>query len=192
MIRSIPTTFVPRKVHDPGGFGYLLRQSKGLPPLELPRDVAGYQMYIDGSSRNVTWKEIHERRAERQRERLRQIRYSPAAWPQPAMLWVFFNSTWFYYGWYAYVRTSKQEDIGGGYKGNVSGKRAENLMRRIPLGVLPDERHFSEWCEAFAKTYPRRRPKHDPRPAGVLIGWTDGSEFFLSREEAAGKEGDAG
>lgn len=196
-------TFVPRSSQEPGGFGYLLRTGAGKPPLELPKDAAGYNVMQDGSWEWVTWKQIHRRRAEQQRERLARIRQPQEQFPKPAQLWVFYNDSWLYGGWHVYVRywsaltRNAEYARGGRHKGGWSDARIASLKEKIPLDLpsdregwlLPPEpwRVAEEWCEAFVAAYPKRKTKEDPRKAGLLNGWTDGCDFFLTRDTATGE-----
>lgn len=98
-------SFVPRKCHEPGGFGYMFRKGAGEEPLVLPADAAGYRVMFDGSFEWVTWKEIHAARSKRQAEELERKRRSKGErWPKRAQLWVFRNEGWLYGGWHVYVR----------------------------------------------------------------------------------------
>jgi hypothetical protein len=201
--RRCAKSFVSRKCHEPGGFGYMLRKGAGEEPLVLPPDAAGYRVMFDGSFEWVTWKEIHEARSKRQAEELQRKRRSRGErWPKRAQLWVFRNEGWLYSGWHVYVRYWVQpgewngpvQYVNTGYKGRWDESRLRDLMARIPMGVAGDQgwlfpRAFwevqAEWCEALAKAHPKRKSKEDPRRAGILNGWTDGVSFYLSREEAA-------
>lgn len=187
------STFVPRAVHEPGGFGYCARQARGLPPLVLPRNAAGYRVDAGGGeSELVTWKEIHQQRAERQREQLKQKLWTDERWRvRPAQVWVFENTSWLYGGWWCYIRTLHDTKwYGSTRKGEVreGSALALELMRLIPCGVLPLRENFGEWMRAFAAQHPKPKSKKDPRKAGILNGWTDGNDFFLTkpREGACG------
>ena len=183
MSRFGHATFVPRQVHEPGGIGYLMRQSRGMEPLEIPRQVAGWRVWHPGGEREeVTWAEVIERRRVQQRERLEGIRWTGPRYPMPAQVWVFHNDFWLFGGWWCYLRTRHGEIGDGGPKGNIapSSRTALELMRTIPLGVLPAAENWEEWAKEFARVY-RRRPKGDPRVQGILTGWTDGSSFHLQK-----------
>lgn len=187
--------FIPRQIHEPGGFGFLLREAKGLPAVELKRDVAGWRStgrYGEGPLEEVTWKQLHAERTERLRERLERIRYTPPHYPRPAFLWVFRNDFWLYSGWYAYVTTTVGDfPIKGKGREGRSDARL-HLMATVPVGLLPGIEDFNLWMEAFAATHPKPKTKEDPRVAGRLLGWTDGESWYASREKAEkGMEGRA-
>lgn len=198
--RRCVKSFVPRKCHEPGGFGYLLREGAGEAPLVLPPDAAGYRVMFDGSFEWVTWKEIHASRSKRQAAELERKRRSAGErWPKRAQLWVFYNEGWLHQGWYVYVRYWTQsrevEYVYTGYKGGWDESRLRDLMARIPMGGPGNEGWLfprqiwevqAEWCEALAKAHPKRKGREDRRKAGILNGWTDGVSFYLTRDEAAG------
>jgi len=194
-------TFVPRSFHEPGGEGYMMRKGAGLEPLDLPRDAAGYRVMGDGMLEWVTWAEIHAERARQQGERLRQVRRVEVSFPRRAQLWVFLNTGWLYSGWHVYVRywnpVSQMRDRVEylGRRGGYDDERiAAELFDLLPMGAgesagdylvpPPVHRRVNAWCQAFAKRYPKRRTKADPRRAGLLNGWTDGRSFFLDRAAA--------
>jgi len=184
------TGWISRNVHEPGGFGYILRKAKGLAPIQIPRDVAGWAVDVGGRHHAVTWSEIHAQRRERQKLILQSIRSQRRDWPRPAQLWAFDNGDQFPFGgWYLYIRYRDGDRIGylsgGGAKGDVreGSILATHLRTIIPL-VLPTE-PWSEWMRAFAKACPKRKAPRDPRPAGILNGWTDGRSFYLTRDAAA-------
>lgn len=195
-------SFVSRKCHEPGGFGYMLREGTEEGPLEMPKDAAGYRVMFDGSFEWVTWKEIHAARSKRQAEELERKRRSRGKqWPKRAQLWVFHNEGWLYGGWHVYVRywvepgkwNGPVQYVHTGYKGSWDPSRLGELKARMPMGVpgnagwlfpRPDWEVQAEWCEAFAKAHPKRKTKKDPRRAGILNGWTDGVSFYLTRDDA--------
>ena len=180
--------WIDRSIHEPGGIGYLLRNNRGLPPLEVPRDVAGWRRdmsrgrYADAME-VVTWDMVMTERRAMQRQildRKRAVRQGV----RPAALWVFFVPGWLYAGWHCYVVDLRSRwawpDAG---KGACRAGMVE-LMRRLPLGVLPLVGNEDHWFEAFVKTYPRRKREDDPRQAGWLAGWTSGTAWFATKEEA--------
>ena len=175
-------TFIPRKVHDPGGMGYIVRVARGLPPLILPRDAAGYESDYTGH-RNVTWKEIHARRTAEQNRRLewkRQVDTENRI--RPAQVWTFFVPGLLFGGWWCYIRQFDGETIcGDGYKRDVTkdSELALHLMTIIPLGLFPSPDNFERWTIAFAKEFPKTKTKRDSRKAGILTGWSDGRRFEL-------------
>lgn len=185
--------WIDRKAHLPGGIAYEFRKAAGMEPLEVPDDVAGWSRSSIGRGvppqlRAVTWRELLEKRREQQRERLERKR-SCARGVRPAQLWVFYVDWVFFTGWYCYVREFWQGRKAEwaikdkGYYREATDVQM-HLMRTIPCGVLPAEDAFPQWMEAFAKQYPKRPTKCDPRKAGQVAGWTDGNGFWLTKREA--------
>lgn len=182
-----------RAAHEPGGICYQLRMARGLPPLNIPPDVAGWrQEYsgrfpVPGGMVPVTWAEIHAERAERQRERLEWIRRPARERVRAAQVWVFLipDSFNFFTGWWMYLRTLGGDIASGGPKGNVSARSGlgKRIMELIPCGVLPMPENFDQWCEAFVKLHPKKKGKKDKRRAGIFNGWTDGDSFYLKRSD---------
>jgi len=165
----------------------------------MPKDAAGYRVMFDNSWEWVTWKEIHAARAKRQAEELERKRWVKERWPKRAQLWVFYNAGWLWSGWHIYVRywetvrgRGRVEYVHTGYKGKWESARRRGLMARLPMGTAGDEGWLfprpeweiqQEWCAAFAKAHPKQPTKEDPRKAGILNGWTDGKDFFVTRED---------
>ena len=170
--------YVHRSAMLPGGIFHSLRQAKGLPPIEVPKDVVGWQ--IEG--RYSEWVPITrgmmlERKREAQARHLQTIRRcSPSAWRR-GQLWVFFVPGWLYAGWHCYVRALKEYwpvDF-------RSGPAKEWVMRQVPMGELPLAERFDKWCAAIAKAYPKQRTRTDPRRAGIVNGWCHDGKFYLTR-----------
>lgn len=181
--------FIPRKAHEPGGMGYQLRKARGLDPLVINRETAGWR---DGEP--VTWREIHAERAAKQREHLDGILRVEVQWPKPAQLWVFYVPGPFFAGWWVYIshfKGGRRETLGvGGLKGDVTEREVRDLMRLWPCGLLAGVATREQWCEAFAKQYARKKTRRDPRKAGLLTGWTDGMTFRAQKADFL-KEGEA-
>lgn len=181
----IASAFISRKVHEPGGMGFELCKAKGMAPLVLPRDVAGYRSDGRGHYENVTWGEIHANRTKEQNRRLEWKRqYDDSQRIRPAQVWTFFIPGFIFRGWWCYIRQWDGDDIcGDGHKGDVSrhSKLALHLMTIIPLGVLPLAENFEQWMILLANVYPKTKTKKDRRHAGILTGWSDGRWFELSK-----------
>jgi hypothetical protein len=171
-------TFVPRKVWEPGGFGYLLTDGKCQP---LAPHVAGIETNRFGERREVPWTELMERKRARQRERLQRIRwFDPEPQIVPCYVWTFFNRQMIpYHGWYCYV-VSRYFELAVNFR-DFRTDLAESITQAIPLGLLPGKEFFTLWMERFAQEYPRRTPI-DKRKAGSKVGWiTKRSVFTIER-----------
>jgi hypothetical protein len=173
-------TVLSRKMYEPGGFAYefLGGKCKPLPPnvALLERDGRGGELVA------VTWGEVMARRRKYQADRLlrvRDVRHEPKICP--CYVWTFFNRQDIpYHGWYCYV-VSRYFDVGVNFRG-FKAQLATSIMTAIPLGMLPIEENFYEWCKVFAKAHPRAKHKHDPRKAGSVVGWiADRRTFTLER-----------
>ncbi len=124
---------------------------------------------------DIAFKEVHDRRRERQARRLADIRRIPKPQYQPCYAWIFHNKFWLYGGWYCYVMTHRQR-IAVNFQG-FDRDLAISLMAEINVGVLPDAANFEMWMKAATKQYPRRQNK-DTRQAGSIIGWLQDNRTF--------------
>ena len=122
----------------------------------------------------VTWREVHDRRRERQARILEWKRRVPEPLIAPCYLWTFFNSGFIYYGWYCYVVTLHDE-IAVNFRG-FNEHLARSIMEAVPVGMLPVTENFERWMKKFAKTHPRKHPR-DRRRAGSVVGWLTTSEY---------------
>ena len=87
---------------------------------------------------------------------------------KPAFVWVFFNSSDIYYGWYLYIRTAKQAYSLRGYC--FDEKIILKVMERWPCGCLPFVENLRNWMPAFARQYHRSTRKR-PKKQGLAICW---------------------
>lgn len=170
-------SFMPRKVWEPGGFGYNLMGGKCNP---LPPAIAGVEVDFASKRRHVPWTEIMDRRRGRQAEQLERKRRTELPEILPCYVWTFFNAHDIpYHGWYCYVVTRHFEDAVN-FRG-FNKPLALSIMRAIPLGLAPARDNFEAWMAAFAQAYPRRRRwpggkvrsrgQRDPRKSGIYFGW---------------------
>lgn len=177
------TTFLPRKLYEPGGLAYLMTGGKCRP---LAPHLAGLERQEGGMEvREVPWTEIMERKRIRQKEHLRRIRsFDPEPRIVPCYVWTFFNRQMIpYHGWYCYV-VSRYFSIAVNFR-DYKTDLAESIMRAIPLSVLPVRECFDQWMEAFAKEFPRKH-SIDKRKAGTKVGWiADRSAFSAERLRTA-------
>jgi hypothetical protein len=175
--------FIHRSAHLPGGILHEMRRANGLPPIEVPRHVAGWmRLHATDNFLEVTWKEVNASKTARQLDRL-ELKRRGGRVLVPAQVWTFLVSGSYFSGWWCYIRTVKGSVHGGGMKGEVpaGSKLAEHLMREIPLGLPPGKENFGEWMEALAKEYPRTKTRKDRRRAGIVNGWWDGQRWWREK-----------
>lgn len=129
-----------------------------------------------GQLRDVTWAEVGEEKRRRQRERLERIRRPEPPRIVPAYVWTFFIPGWLYHGWHCYVVAREFEVPVTGRDGNT--ELADNIMRAVPLGIIPHTDHFDRWMAELAKRHPRKKPRNDRRRAGVMFGWLENRRRF--------------
>jgi len=69
----------------------------------------------------------------------------------PCFVWVFYNNTFFYGGWYTYIKTLK-EDYALNFR-NTNEKIIEKIMQLFPCATLPAIQFFRQWMKNFAEQY---------------------------------------
>lgn len=147
------------------------RRAAGLPPLDLPPDLA-YRVHDGREYRTVTWAEVMQERRRRQAERLAVKRGERDPVPRAHKLWVAYFDQEFFGGWQAMVGDFR----GRGYEVWIDRDctwMQKHLMRLLPL-VLPlwdDWQQWDLWKQAFAQQFERRR-QHG-HPLGVALIWWD-------------------
>ena len=133
--------------------------------LDWPADAAAK---VNG--RYVTWAEVHAIRRKDQKLRMNTIRFTwlhPYPDILPAYVWTFLVPGWLFAGWHCYIVTRKES-----FSVRDDSTLAVDLMKSIPLGILPMPEYFNQWMAAFAQKYKRHGVK-DPRQSGTLVGWYD-------------------
>jgi len=117
----------------------------------LPKEVAYLvKDSLDEKFRKVTYREILDKKIEKQRYEL-QWKRLPYSTTKPCFVWVFFNPGCFYGGWWLYVKTlNKNYDIN--FR-NPQKKILIKIMELFPCGFLPIKENFEKWAPAFAKLY---------------------------------------
>lgn len=120
-----------------------------------PKDVV---CVING--RAITTAEIRRGKLEDQRRNLMRVRKATEPIIVPCHVWVFYNDTFFYGGWWLYIRTHTNE-----FQITPNGQHYRlivPIMRLFPCGgVEPDIDNFRQWKAAFAEKYnhpTRKRP----------------------------------
>lgn len=104
-----------------------------------------------------TYKEIYRKKRERQSREIERKRASINI--HPALIWVFYNNTPFFHGWWIYIRTIKKEYAINFRNTFLEKEMLPKIRNLYPLGILPLEETFIEWCEAFEKKYHRSGKK---------------------------------
>jgi len=118
---------------------------------ELPKEIA--YMYKSWASENwqqVTYSEIAAKKKAKQERILAYKRKHPVT--KPGYVWVFYNDTTFFCGWWVYVKTLK-EDFAINFKNPHSSNQMEEIMNLFPCGVIPAKYNFEMWAAAFYKTF---------------------------------------
>ncbi len=71
---------------------------------------------------------------------------------KPCFVWVFYNESWIYHGWWLYVKTLKYS-WGINLKNGRYSHFTLEIMRMFPCGYLPFIENFTPWMAAFADRY---------------------------------------
>lgn len=115
----------------PRHIAYLYKENSGLPWIE------------------VTYKEIFEKKTERQNCNLRSKQVHKKI--KPCYIWVFYNDTWIMGGWYLYIKTLHKD-----YAINFRQPQPEislKVMQLYPCGVIPVLENFEAWAKEFSKQF---------------------------------------
>lgn len=125
---------------------------------ELPKDVAHVEIGQGGFGvkpeyRYVYWKELMDKKREKQHDELNGKRFSEKNVTKPAFIRVFFNDTFLFYGWFIYIVCHKK-DWGINFRDQYDKALIVRAMEMYPCGVLPMYDNFEIWAAAFAGQYP--------------------------------------
>ncbi len=137
----------------------------------LPPGVA---YLIDGKP--VTYKELGERKRNKQRESLEWKRRSKKQIKIPVVIWVFdndINKHSFFAGRYTYIygRDQRRYEWAVNFRQSYFTRYAKMVMSIFPMGFLPMPENFDDWMKLFIKTYFIKPTKKDPRPCGKQFAW---------------------
>lgn len=112
-----------------------------------------------------TWDEVKQRCRERQKAILERKRSSYGQiQKKPLYVWVFWCpgiNNFIFRGWWTYFMGLGRDYHGGGYKDEVAGKLADDLLQLFPLaepalfGLKEDWQEREKWMKEFAKRYQR-------------------------------------
>ena len=127
--------------------------------VDLPKDIIylwhdGYQSF----GFTIEWKkftrnDLIERKVQKQNDNISKKR-TPEIQYAPAYVWVFYNNTDFFGGWYTYILSYKK-DWAVNFRG-FNKQIALQAMNMFPCGILPIVENFNQWMVEFAKTYPHK------------------------------------
>jgi len=70
----------------------------------------------------------------------------------PCFVWVFYNDSFLYGGWYIYIKTLK-EDYGLSIRYKTSKDLIEKIMTLYPCGIIPKIEFVKLWFVKFATEY---------------------------------------
>lgn len=119
---------------------------------DLPKNVIHlYRNYSFGDWKAYTWEEEFAKRKARQEREVYWKRVSSKT--VPCFVWIFHNNTFFFSGWWIYIKTLKH-DYGINFRHERDEKNIQMAMAMFPCGVLPVVENFDRWAERFAKQYP--------------------------------------
>lgn len=147
---------------------------------DLPEGVA--YMYKDGGYggfgvtpiwKSVTYKELLDKKIENQNEELRRKRQSAKI--IPCYIWVFYNNTDFFGGWWIYIVTLKK-DHGINFRHERNPALVEKAMSLFPCGILPLEEYFDEWAKKFSEIFSNTTFYHG-RKQGLKMCYCEIDEY---------------
>lgn len=147
---------------------------------DLPQGVA--YMYHDGGYcglgtthqwKSVTYKELLDKKIENQNCELSRKRASNKI--VPCYIWVFYNNTDLFGGWWIYIVTLKKE-YGINFRHEYSSSLIKKAMSLFPCGILPLQEYFDGWAEKFAKTF-RNTTFYHGRKQGLKMCYCEIDEY---------------
>ena len=119
----------------------------------IPPEVASYTRDHPYQKWKVTtWKDAF---AERKRKQLLNLDYKKRCGIKkikPCYVWVFYNESWIYGGWWIYIKTLK-DDFAINFKHQRNDKLIIKAMKMFPCGIIPIIENFDKWAELFSKEY---------------------------------------
>lgn len=119
---------------------------------KLPRNVIHmYNNHPGEKWKAYTWEEEFAKRKQRQDWNINDKRRSQRT--IPCFIWVFKNDTFFFGGWWIYIKTLKHE-YGINFRNEYDERIIQMAMAMFPCGVLPIVENFSQWAKQFADQYP--------------------------------------
>jgi hypothetical protein len=122
--------------------------------VELPREIAYLHRDHSGEDwKKVTYKEIFAKKKAKQDSHIRNKRAHQLI--KPAYIWVFYNDSWIFGGWWINIITlKKQYSLNfrtNWYTGPIYQQLVRKIMNLYPCGILPFD--FETWANAFSKTH---------------------------------------
>lgn len=127
-----------------------------------PPDVV---MLINGQP--ITRQDILNAKRERQRRQLQHILENRASQIKPCFIWVFYNDSFPYGGWWLYIRTLRHS-WGLNFSRLYGEEFIIKAMALYPCGYAPVMENFGSWAERFAQKYGRVSSRGD-RVQGMAL-----------------------
>lgn len=114
-----------------------------------PPDVAFYKKNNTYDKwESVLWSEVMTERKTKQENILLNIKKNKEE-TKPCFIWVFYNNTWLFGGWYIYIKTLKND-----YPLNFRINKSDiinKIMNLIPCNILGLD--FYQWAEKFEQIH---------------------------------------
>lgn len=139
--------------------------------------------YID--SVPVTFTDIRQRKVDTQRLHLENLRRCELT-IKPCYIWAFYNKTFFFRGWWLYVKSNKI-DFAINFRNDVDfPKLIAQIIECYPLGFLPMKENFYKWIQVFEKTFHKDckiRERNAIAPAWCSFNWRGLVDIKRTRNE---------
>lgn len=129
------------------------------------KNVAYYKKDMSSGKWNtIIWEEVLNERREKQQSILSSKRriYTLI---KPCYIWVFYNDTDLFGGWWLYIKTLK-EDYALNFR-TTNDRLLKKIMNEVNVGIIPFD--FYMWAEAFEKKYHHEGFKR--KKQGLLRCW---------------------
>lgn len=145
-MRGYGSDTMPRKAAE---YWWNLLKKPGEKRFVAPQNVAYYvKDLMENKWNSVTWDKVLRDRKERQ-EQILSAKRKIYKFVKPCYLWVFYNDTFLFCGWWLYVKT-----LNGDYSINFrkyNEKLIKKVMNEVNVDIIPLD--FAMWAEAFEKKH---------------------------------------
>ena len=132
----------------------------------IPPEVSYYTR--DESNKKwipITWKEVFAKRKERQDSNIQnKISYSYKI--KPCYIWVFYNHTFLFHGWFIYIKIFKKNIAINFRQHGRYDNLIQKIMNTFPCGIIPFD--FKTWAETFERIH-HRDFKDERRKKNALL-----------------------
>ena len=138
--------------------------------------------FINGHPHTFT--EIKQNKVNRQRRHLENILENGFI-IKPCYIWAFYNNTFFYGGWWLYLKCNKI-DFAINFKNYDFPKLVPKIMELYPLGFLPLKENFRNWIAEFEKTFHKDssiRKKNAIAPAWCKYNYRGLIDIKLTKDD---------